>query len=64
MVLKGSLSVLRVSLLHFSSMFTDVQLYICFFIICEVCTIVHGRVSDYERKVVQQLCEKQHVAWK
>ena len=21
-------------------------------------------VSDYERKVVQQLCEKQHVAWK
>ena len=23
-----------------------------------------GRVSDYERKVVQQLCEKQHVAWK
>ena len=22
------------------------------------------RVSDYERKVVQQLCEKQHVAWK
>jgi len=20
--------------------------------------------SDYERKVVQQLCEKQHVAWK
>ena len=25
---------------------------------------VDGRVSDYERKVVQQLCEKQHVAWK
>ena len=25
---------------------------------------ITGRVSDYERKVVQQLCEKQHVAWK
>ena len=20
--------------------------------------------TDYERKVVQQLCEKQHIAWK
>ena len=24
----------------------------------------HSLSLDYERKVVQQLCEKQHVAWK
>ena len=48
----------------FSSYFVTNHLatYLIFIII--LFNSLTGCIIDYERKVIQQLCEKQHVAWK